>query len=397
MKDFSFKNATDIRFGRHHIDAELHDAVAQFGNNVLFIYGGHSIQKSGLYDRVKDLLKDLNIVELGGVEPNPKISSVRDGQKLAQDNNVDVILAVGGGSVIDAAKVISSAKFYNGDAWDLVVKAKGADSYKLNQVPVVDILTLSATGTEMNHNAVISNPEINQKIGARVPETPAVSFLDPELTETVPARQTAAGSIDIMSHLTEQYFDRDDSNDVSKGMIEGLMQTVIKWAPIAIKDPTNYDARANLMWSATMALNGIVSVANVTGWTVHPLEHELSAYYDITHGIGLGILTPRWMKKVIQDETTLPLFARLARNVWHLTGDDDLTLAKQAIQKTYEWNASLGAEMTLPDVGINEEIKFATMAEAGVKEGQLETAGYIKLTPDDVVAIYKDSMTPETF
>lgn len=392
MENFQFNNPTDIRFGKGHIEPELHDAVAQFGNNVLFVYGGHSIKKSGLYDQVKNLLKDLNIVELGGVAANPKIESVREGQKLAKDNNVDVILAVGGGSVIDASKVISSAKFYDGDPWDLVVNENGADSHKIDEVPIVDILTLSATGTEMNRNAVISNMEINEKIGTTVPNTPAVSFLDPSLTETVPARQTAAGSIDIMSHLTEQYFDRAKNNDVSKGLIEGIMQAVIKWAPIAIKDPTNYDARANLMWASTMALNSIVNVSNINEWTVHPLEHELSAYYDITHGIGLGILTPRWMNKVIEDKTTLPLFARLARNVWHLSGDDDLELAKAAIQKTSDWNKSLGAEMTLPEVGIKDETNFEAMAKSAVKEGSLDTDAYIKLTVEDAVEIYRASL-----
>lgn len=392
MENFQFNNPTDIRFGKGHIEPELHDAVAQFGNNVLFVYGGHSIKKSGLYDQVKNLLKDLNIVELGGVAANPKIESVREGQKLAKDNNVDVILAVGGGSVIDASKVISSAKFYDGDPWDLVVNENGADSHKIDEVPIVDILTLSATGTEMNRNAVISNMEINEKIGTTVPNTPAVSFLDPSLTETVPARQTAAGSIDIMSHLTEQYFDRAENNDVSKGLIEGIMQAVIKWAPIAIKDPTNYDARANLMWASTMALNSIVNVSNINEWTVHPLEHELSAYYDITHGIGLGILTPRWMNKVIEDKTTLPLFARLARNVWHLSGDDDLELAKAAIQKTSDWNKSLGAEMTLPEVGIKDETNFEAMAKSAVKEGSLDTDAYIKLTVEDAVEIYRASL-----
>ncbi|KRM09909.1 iron-containing alcohol dehydrogenase [Paucilactobacillus suebicus] len=392
MENFQFNNPTDIRFGKGHIEPELHDAVAQFGNNVLFVYGGHSIKKSGLYDQVKNLLKDLNIVELGGVAANPKIESVREGQKLAKDNNVDVILAVGGGSVIDASKVISSAKFYDGDPWDLVVNENGADSHKIDEVPIVDILTLSATGTEMNRNAVISNMEINEKIGTTVPNTPAVSFLDPSLTETVPARQTAAGSIDIMSHLTEQYFDCAENNDVSKGLIEGIMQAVIKWAPIAIKDPTNYDARANLMWASTMALNSIVNVSNINEWTVHPLEHELSAYYDITHGIGLGILTPRWMNKVIEDKTTLPLFARLARNVWHLSGDDDLELAKAAIQKTSDWNKSLGAEMTLPEVGIKDETNFEAMAKSAVKEGSLDTDAYIKLTVEDAVEIYRASL-----
>lgn len=392
MQDFKFHNPTDIRFGRNHIDAELHDAVAQFGNNVLFVYGGHSIKKSGLYDRVKGLLSDLNVVELGGVEPNPKLASVQAGQRLAKEHDIDVILAVGGGSVVDASKVIGSAKFYEGDPWDLVIKANGADRNALPQVPVVDILTLSATGTEMNFGSVITNPETHEKYGTQGPNSPAVSFLDPELTETVPARQTAAGSIDIFSHLTEQYFDRDDANDASKGMIEGLMRAVIKWAPVAIADPTNYDARANLMWTATMALNGLVGAANKGGWTVHALEHELSAYYDITHGIGLGILTPRWMDWVLEDKSTVALFARFARNVWALSGDDDAQLAREAVQKTYDWIASLGAEMTLPEVGIKDDTYFEAMAANAVDHGKLIKRGYVPVTPADAQRIYRDSL-----
>ncbi|MGF7437232.1 iron-containing alcohol dehydrogenase [Lentilactobacillus senioris] len=396
MQDFRFHNTTDIRFGTDVIDAGLHDAVTQFGNNVLLVYGGQSIKKSGLYDRVKALLHDLNITELSGVEPNPKIDSVREGQRLAKENNVDVILAVGGGSVIDASKVIASAYYYDGDPWDLVVKANGADRMKLNQLPVVDILTLAATGTEMNFGSVISNPATHQKLGTQGPNSPAVSFLDPTLTYTVSAWQTAAGSIDIFSHLTEQYFDAQPANDASKGMIEGLMRAVIKWAPIALEHPDSYDARANLMWSATMALNGIVQLGGQDGWTVHPLEHELSAYYDITHGVGLGILTPRWMKFILSDDTEA-LFARFGRNVWHIDSGSDREIAELAIKKTYEWLNLMQIPMTLPGVDINDDQYFDAMAQSAVKVGHLDTAPYVNLSVEDVKKIYQDSMTPEEF
>lgn len=391
MNDFQYHNTTDIRFGRNHIDAELHDAVAQFGNKVLLTYGGQSIKRSGLYERVLKLLDGLEVVELGGIAPNPKIDSVREGQKLAKDNDVQVILAVGGGSVIDASKVIASARYYEGDPWDLVVKANGADRMLLPQLPVVDILTLAATGTEMNFGSVISNPETEQKLGTGGPQSPAVSFLDPELTFTVPANQTAAGSMDIMSHLIEQYFDKAPANDVSKGLIEGLMRTVIKWAPVALDQPDSYDARANLMWSATMALNGIVRSGNQNGWTVHPLEHELSAYYDITHGEGLGILTPRWMQHVL-NEDTVALFARFGRNVWQINGEDDQQVALEAIDRTEDWIENLGIPMTLPAVGIKDEANFNVMATSAVNVGQLQTNAYVGLNVDDVITIYRESM-----
>lgn len=392
MNNFQFQNGTDIRFGQDLIDTQLNEAVNQYGKNVLLVYGGGSIKKSGLYDRVIKQLDGLNVTELSGVEPNPKIESVRTGQQMTKDNDIDVILAVGGGSVIDAAKVIASAKFYDGDPWDLVVD----DSKRTNigQLPLVDILTLSATGTEMNWASVISNPETNQKIGTFGPDTPAVSFLDPSLTYSVSKWQTAAGSIDIFSHLTEQYFDQSQNNDVKDNLIEGIMRTVIKWAPVAITEPENYDARANLMWASTMALNGLARTGNISSWSVHPIEHELSAYYDITHGVGLGILTPRWMNFVLNEETK-SRFIRLGKTVWDLTGDDD-QIVKQTIQATFDWIKSLEVPMTLPGVEINDSTNFQAMATSAVKIGDLKN-GYVTMNDQDVIKIFEQSMTTEGF
>ncbi|WP_134644940.1 iron-containing alcohol dehydrogenase [Weissella cibaria] len=397
MEDFRFVNKTDIRFGKNHIDEELHDAVAQYGQNVLLAYGGGSIKRSGLYERVMKALEGLNVVELTGIAPNPKIDSVREGQRLAKEHDIDVILAVGGGSVIDASKVIASAKFYDGDAWDLVADRGVKSRQNIDQLPVVDILTLAATGTEMNPGSVISNPELKVKVGTYGPNTPAVSFLDPQLTYSVSKWQTAAGSFDIFSHLAEQYFDRANDTDISDGMIEGMMRAVIKWAPVALATPDHYEARANLMWASTMALNGLVRSGNINGWTVHPIEHELSAYYDITHGVGLGILTPRWMKRSLSAETVAK-FARFGRNVWSIQDDDDQVVAEKAIQATYDWIKSLDIPMTLQGVEINDDTNFRAMAESAVKIGRLDQeGGYVNLTVDDVVALYQASMTTDGF
>lgn len=393
MNDFTFQNTTDLRFGRNLIENQLRDVITSFGNKVLFVYGGGSIKRSGLYDQIMRLLAGMDVIELAGVEPNPKIESVRAGQKLAKQHDIDVILAVGGGSVIDAAKVIGSAKFYDGDPWDLVEDS--AKRQTIGQVPLVDILTLSATGTEMNKGSVISNMAENKKLGTMGPNTPAVSFLDPANTLTVSKWQTAAGSIDIFSHLTEQYFDR-AYTPVTDNMIEGLMRTVIENAPIALAHPDDYNARGALMLSATTALNGLVRSGNENGWTVHPIEHELSAYYDITHGVGLGILTPRWMKQVL-DETSQAKFAKLARNVWDIHEDDDMFAAKQAIQATYDWVKSLDVPTVLQDVNIPDNSNFQAMAESAVEVGSLDKAAYKKLTPADVVALFEASMTTEGF
>ncbi|AQN80131.1 butanol dehydrogenase [Leuconostoc garlicum] len=392
MNNFNFQNKTAIRFGKNVIDTELHDAVAQFGQRVLLVFGGGSIKQSGLYDRVRAALTDLEVVELSGIEPNPKIDSVRAGQDLVKTHDIDVVLAVGGGSVIDAAKVIASSKFYDADPWDLVVES--SKRYEIAQLPVVDILTLSATGTEMNLGSVISNPETNQKLGTGGPNSPAVSFLDPTLTFSVSPWQTAAGAIDIFSHLTEQYFDQ-TPNDVTSGMMAGLYRAVIKNAPIALANPNDYDARAALMWASTMALNGLVDVGNTNGWTVHPIEHELSAYYDITHGVGLGIMTPRWMQRSLSAETQ-PRFAQFGRDVWCLTGDD-ATVAQGAIQATFDWIKSLNVPTTLPGVGITDDTHFDAMANSAVTVGHLDQAAYVTLQPQDVVALFQAAMTDDGF
>lgn len=394
MHNFNFQNTTAIRFGQDVVQAGLYDSIRQFGERVLLVYGGGSIKKNGLYEQIQNLLKDMTIFELSGIQANPKIGSIIEGQQLAQKNKVDVILAVGGGSVIDAAKLIASAYYYDGEPWDLVVNS--SKRKRIAQLPVVDIVTLAATGSEMNANSVISNPETKQKLGTAGPDTPAVSFLDPTWTFSVSKWQTAAGAIDIFSHLAEQYFDRAQTA-VSDNMIEGLMRVVIENGPIALHNPKDYEARGNLMWASTLALNGLLRLGNENTWSVHQIEHELSAYYDVTHGIGLGILTPRWMAKVLQDSTTIPKFAKFGRNVWHINNEDDTIVAKQSVKYFYDWVAHLGVPMTLPELGIKDNDNFEKMATSAVKLKQLDQKAYFKLSISDVVTLYENSMIQMTF
>ncbi|WP_373891798.1 iron-containing alcohol dehydrogenase [Weissella confusa] len=387
MENFRFFVPTDIRFGRDRL-SELPEALAKFGKRVLVVYGGGSIKRSGLYERVMNQLSDFEVTELAGVEPNPRIDSVREGVKLARDNKIDVILAVGGGSVVDASKVIAASVPYDGDAWDLVKNPSLIDM----ALPLVDILTLSATGTEMNRNAVISNMETNEKLGTTgMNLIPQVSFLDPSETQTVSKWQTAAGSSDILSHLFEQYFARTANVDLQDFLAEALMKVVIKHGPIAFNEPDNYESRAELMWASSLALNGLENAGKPVGWTVHPIEHELSAFYDITHGVGLAILTPRWMEYAL-DEKTAPKFAQYGRNVWGLQGDDDMAVAKDAIRKTIAWYQSMDIPMTLPEVGIDES-KLDVMAAAAVEHGGLTQGVYTPMQPADVEAIFRASMT----
>lgn len=384
MENFRFYVPTDIRFGTDQLRG-LPEALAQYGKKVLLTYGGGSIKKSGLYDKVSKLLleNDFQITELADIEPNPRIDSVREGIRLIRENQLDVILAVGGGSVIDAAKVIAGGVYYDGDAWDLVV-----DGSKMGRaVPIVDILTLAATGTEMNRNAVISNPATNEKLGTGGWELiPKVSFLDPENTFTVSKWQTAAGSADIMSHLFEQYFSRTTGTDVQDEIAEGLLRVVIKNAPVALREPENYDARANLLWSSTLALNGLVSKGRSGGWTCHPIEHELSAYYDITHGIGLAILTPRWMKFCLDfDPTTHEKFAAYARNIWKVDSMTDIiTQARKGVELTYTFfKDQLEIPMTLPQVGIKTDELVAEMSRQVLAHNNMQQI-YVPMDEDAV-------------
>ena len=382
MDNFRFNAYTEMLFGKGQI-SNLPEVLNRYGKNVLLVYGGGSIKKNGIYDNIQELLKNFKIVELSGVEPNPRIETVRRGVELCRDNNIDVVLAVGGGSTIDCSKVIAAGYYYDGDTWDIVL-----DSAKItNALPIVTVLTLAATGSEMNSGAVISKMDTNEKLGTRANcMAPKTSILDPEYLYTLPAIQTTAGTADIMSHLFENYFKKTKDAFVQDKMAEGLLQTCIKYCPIALKDPRNYEARANLMWASSMALNGLTGSGKVGAWSCHPMEHELSAHYDITHGIGLAILTPRWMRYILNDET-VDKFVEYATNVWHMPlKEDKFDLANEAIDATENFFKECGIPMTLREVGIDDS-KFKEMAKAAVEHGGLKYA-YVPLNEEDVYKIF---------
>ena len=347
------------------------------------VYGGGSIKKNGLYDKVKELLSDYNIIELSGIEPNPKIEKVREGATLCKEHSIDVVLAVGGGSTIDSAKVIAAGAYYDGDPWDLVT-----DSNNIKKVlPIVTILTLAATGSEMNKNAVISNMATNEKLGTSSHYfKPQASICDPEYMYTLPAKQTAAGTADIMSHIFEQYFQKDSGAYISERFAESLLKACIKYCPMALKEPDNYEARANLMWASTQALNSLLTCGKGGGWTCHPIEHELSAYYDITHGEGLAIISPRWMRYILSDET-VDKFCEYGRNVWDITEEDKYACANMAIDATEQFFKDCGIPMTLGEVGIDDS-KLELMAEDTIKYNNMSGA-YVALNKEDILAILK--------
>lgn len=384
MNNFTFHIPTDIRFGKGQVDV-LPDELKKYGSRVLLVYGGGSIKKTGLYDKVISLLKDFEIFELPGIEPNPKLSSVRMGVDICKKNNIDVILAVGGGSCIDAAKHISCGAYYDGDPWDLML-----DRSKMTKaLPVAVVLTICATGSEMNSGAVISNEDTNEKLEINGPILyPVLSICDPQYLYTLPKKQTAAGTADIISHVFEQYFQPNDEAFITDRLSEAVLKTCFKYGKLALDEPQNYEARSNLMWASTVGLNHLLTVGKGGAWSVHPIEHELSAFYDITHGDGLAILTPAWMRYVL-DDTTVDRFCMYAKNVWDIEDDDKFVAANKAISKTEEYFKLLGLPGKLSEVGINDE-KFKEMAAEAVRTSGVATRSYYHLEVDDIVKIFEN-------
>ncbi len=387
MQNFDYQTPTRLIFGKGVIE-KLPRVMAGFGKKVLLTYGGGSIKKIGLYQKVLALLPDKEIIELPGIEPNPKYDpSVLDGVRLCKENGVDVILSVGGGSVLDCSKAIAAGACYDGDPWDLItykVKAKAA-------LPIVDILTLAATGSEYDAGGVISRTETNDKIGYQDRLLfPVVSFLDPEYTFSVSRGQTAAGIADAMNHTIEQYF-TEDTTLLNDGFCESMLRSLMENGRKCLENPEDYTARAEMMLCCTYGCNGILALGNSpSGWPCHAIEHALSAYYDITHGWGLAIITPRWMKKIL-SERTLPRFVKYGINVFGI--DPKLPapeIAQRAIDATYAFFQSIGIPMHLREVGIDESRIDEMAHHIAVNEGLDEA--YVPLSESDIADIIRESL-----
>lgn len=387
MQNFDYHTPTRLIFGKDVIK-ELPEVMNQFGKKILLTYGGGSIKKIGLYDKVKELLKDFDIYELSGIQPNPKYDpSVLDGVKMCKENDVDVILAVGGGSVLDCTKAIAAGAKYDGDPWDLIsyqVKAKDA-------LPIVDIITLAATGSEYDAGGVISRTETNDKIGYVDPLLfPAVSFLDPTYTFTVSKKQTAAGCADAMNHIIEQYF-CEDSTLLNDGFMEAGLKSLMINAKKCLDNPEDYNARAEMMLTCTYGCNGIYSLGNSqSGWPLHGMEHALSAYYDITHGEGLAIITPRWMKHVL-SEKTVDRFVKYGVNVFNIDPSlDKMDIANKAIEETYKFFESINIPIHLREVGIDESRIDEMAHHVAINEGLDEA--WVPLQEKDISDIFRASL-----
>lgn len=386
MNSFVYDIPVKVYFGENQL-CHLGEELGKFGKRVLLTYGGGSIKRTGLYDTVMHELRKggFEVFELSGIEPNPRIDSVRRGAQICKDERIDVLLAVGGGSTIDATKFMATGACVEHDAWDFL-NEKWAPIEKA--LPIVTILTLSATGSEMDSGGVISNPETRDKIGRLAPPMlPKVSFLDPTLTYTVSPYQTACGAADMLSHIMEVYFNMEQDLYMLDCFMEGMMKTIIKYAPVAMREPENYEARANLMWTSSWAINGFVDGGKQQAWSCHPMEHELSAIYDITHGLGLAILTPRWMEYCL-DETTVSKYVQFGVNVFGLdAAQEPMEIARQSIARVSEFLFdTLGLKSTFSEVGIRKE-DFPVMAQKACGGGILP--GFKPLFQTDIEHIFE--------
>lgn len=382
--DFTYQNPTRIHFGRKAL-SKLADELANYGENILLIYGKNSIKKSGLYDKVLTILHAAGkqVTELAGINANPRYTQLLEGARLVRENNVSLILAVGGGSVIDCAKGISCAAYAQGDVWERYYVHQEPLTNRV--VPVASILTMAGTGSEMNSGSVITNEATGLKLGRVYPlemVAPRFSILNPELTYTVPRYQMISGIYDTMSHLMEQYFSGEDDN-TSDYLIEGVMHSLINATPKAIANPEDYEARSNIMWCATMGLNKLLGCSKTQDWEVHQIEHQLSAFTDCAHGVGLAVISPAYYRYIYRDG--LPKFVRFAKNVWGVPdeGQGDEAIALEGIACLERFFQQEGMPTSLRELGATEQL-LPRIAATSNKGG-----GYRQLGEADILAILK--------
>ena len=387
LGNFTYCNPTRLYFGENALDG-LNTELKNYGANILLTYGGGSIKKSGLYDEIIKILKanNKNIIELPGVMANPTTEKLYEGCKLAKENNIDLILAVGGGSVCDYSKAVSVSAYCESDPWEkYFLKMEDVDN---KIIPVGCVLTMVGTGSEMNGGSVITNHEQKLKIGHVFGDNvfPKFSILNPVYTFTVPQYQMVAGFFDIMSHILEQYFSNEDDN-TSDYIAEGLMKSLIHSSRIAVKDPKNYEARSNIMWTATWALNTLIAKAKSTDWEVHMIGQAVGAYTNATHGMTLSAVSLAYYKHIMKYG--LKKFARFAREVWGVKADNksDEEVALEGLKEFEKWMRDIGVVMSLKELGVTPD-----MFDGIVSATFLLGGGYKKLTPDEVKEILKASM-----
>lgn len=387
LGDFTYENPCRVHFGPNALD-ELPGELEKFGQKVLLTYGGGSIKRTGVYDKVTAALEEAGktVIEVGGVISNPTAEKLREGAKVARDNDVDLILAVGGGSTIDYAKGVSVSAWTEGDPWEHLYLHMEQPTGKI--IPVGDVLTMSGTGSEMNGGSVITNHEQGLKIGHvfGADVVPRFAIVNPELTFTVPDYQMRAGIFDAFNHLQEQYFSGTDDN-TSDYISEGLMRSLVHASRIAVKDPTNYEARSNISWVCTWALNTLVACGKTTDWEVHMLGQAIGAVTDATHGMTLSAVALPYYRLVMPYG--VDKFARFATNVWGISpeGKTKEQLAEEGLDALSDWMDEIGVVKHSRELGLTEEL-----IPAAVKGTIVLSGGYHQLTADEVEQIFRESL-----
>ncbi len=386
MNSFEFQFATKMIFGK---DKELcvgEEIKALGGTRVLMAYGGNSIKRSGLYDRVIKALDEAGLMvwELPGVVPNPRVSLVRKGIEICREEKIDFLLAVGGGSVIDTCKSISFGVFYKGDVWDLIT---GKSQPGTKRIPVGDILTIPAAGSEGSDSCVISDETISVKAGFGSPlMRPVFSIMNPELTFTLPPYQTACGGMDIMAHAMERYFSHTESVETTDRMAEGFLKTMVHNLPIVLENPEDYGARAEIMLCGTFAQNDMTGVGREQDWFNHGLEHQISGFYDLAHGAGLGISFPAWMEYLSEKKECTEKLAQYAVRVWNVEMDFRCPekTAKEGARRLKEFVRKSGLPLTLQEAGIGTE-RFEEIADNMTDKGQHTCGAFYPMTKQDIL------------
>ena len=391
VNNFVYYNPTRIYFGNEQL-VHLGEEVKKYGSRAILVYGGGSIKKNGLYDKIMKVLREsgIEVAECAGIEPNPQYTSVNRAAKICRENQCEVVIGVGGGSVIDASKVIAQANFYDGDCWDLVTKRVTEE----RALPLIAIPTMASAGSENDAWAVISNSDTNEKLDPwHRGYQPTAAFIDPELTFTVSAYQTAVGAADILSHITDvRYFINEHKIEFVNDMMEAMAASVVKYGPMAVKDPENVEARQNLSWISAMITGGIMDIGGKTDMVLHMTEYGIAAFYEIPHGHGIAILMPRWMEYVL-SETTAPAFFRFGVKCMGIDADlDVLEGAKQTIAAVSDWlYGKLGLESRLSAFGVTED-RLHDMAVKATENCGGILHSITTLTVNDVERIFRMCM-----
>lgn len=387
MNNFIFENSTKVYFGAGCVKEYLKSVVEDYGSTVMLCYGGGSIKKNGVYDEVVSLLKDAGkrIVDFSGIPSNPTYSKVLEGAKLAKESKADLILAVGGGSVMDCCKAISLGAVYDGDIWTDFWAKVGVITCE--PLPLGMIVTAAGTGSECNGGSVITNETVKIKCGKDYPQLNArFAMLDPTYTYSVPKFQMVSGAFDTLSHIMEIYFSEPDESNVSDSISEGLMKNVIENLRAAIKNPKDYVARSNLMWDATMAENRIIKLGKRTDFECHQMEHQLGAYTNCNHGAGLAVLHPVYYRHICKDGARK--FARFATEVWGISkdGKTEEQLALAGVEALADFIRDIGMPTTLEELGVDGDINLKEIADSC----NTLAGGYRKLTHEEILEIFEE-------